>query len=161
LSKSSTDHVTVGRVGRPHGLDGSFFVERASEDPERFAKGATLYVGGEPAKVATSKRGSGGRPVIKLDRAVPRGADLTLPRDELPATEEGEYYTFELIGLDVEDESGAALGSVKEVISGVANDVLELDSGLALPLVDSCVRQVDLGSRKIVIAAGFVEPPLR
>jgi 16S rRNA processing protein RimM len=160
LSKSSTDHVTVGRVGRPHGLDGSFFVERASEDPERFAKGATLYVDGEPAKVATSKRGSGGRPVIKLDRAVPRGADLTLPRDELPPTEEGEYYTFELVGLKVEDESGAALGSVKEVVSGVANDVLDLDSGLALPLVDSCVLEVDLEGRRIVIAAGFVEPPL-
>ena len=153
--------MTVGRVGRPHGLDGSFFVERASEDPERFAKGATLYVDGEPAKVATSKRGSGGRPVIKLDRAVPRGADLTLPRDKLSATEEGEYYTFELVGLEVEDESGAALGSVKEVVSGVANDVLDLDSGLALPLVDSCVLEVDLEGRKIVIAAGFVEPPLR
>ena len=153
--------MTVGRVGRPHGLDGSFFVERASEDPERFAKGATLYVDGEPAKVATSKRGSGGRPVIKLDRAVPRGADLTLPRDKLPATEEGEYYTFELVGLEVEDESGAALGSVKEVVSGVANDGLDLESGRALPLVDSCVLEVDLEGRKIVIAAGFVEPPLR
>ena len=149
----------MGRVGRPHGLDGSFFVERPSEDPDRFAKGATLYVDGERAKVAASKRGSGGRPVIKLDRAVPRGADLTLPREELPPTEEGQYYTFELVGLAVEDESGAALGSVSEVISGVANDVLELDSGLALPLVDSCVLEVDLDRRRIVIAAGFVEPP--
>jgi len=150
--------VTVGRVGRPHGLDGSFFVERASEDPARFAKGRPFT---SPAKVASSKRGSGGRPVIKLDRAVPRGAELTLPRDELPPTEEGEYYTFELIGLQVEDEAGAALGSVEEVVSGVANDVLELDSGLALPLVDSCVLSVDLERRRIVIAAGFVEPPLR
>jgi 16S rRNA processing protein RimM len=160
LSKSSTEHVTVGRVGRPHGLDGSFFVERPSEDPERFAKGATLYVDGEPAKVAASKRGSGGRPVIKLDRAVPRGADLTLPRDELPPTEDGEYYTFELVGLEVEDESGSGLGRVNQVVSGVANDVLELDSGLALPLVESCVLEVDLDRRRIVIAAGFVQPPL-
>ena len=152
--------MTVGRVGRPHGLDGSFFVERPSEDPERFAKGATLYVDGEPAKVAASKRGSGGRPVIKLDRAVPRGADLTLPRDELPPTEDGEYYTFELVGLEVEDESGSGLGRVNEVVSGVANDVLELDSGLALPLVESCVLEVDLDRRRIVIAAGFVQPPL-
>ncbi|MDX6508442.1 MAG: hypothetical protein QOG81_194, partial [Gaiellaceae bacterium] len=44
----------VGQVGRPHGLDGSFVVERASDDPERFAPGAELYAGGEPAKVVTS-----------------------------------------------------------------------------------------------------------
>jgi 16S rRNA processing protein RimM len=160
LSRSSTEHVIVGRVGRPHGLDGSFFVERASEDPGRFAKGATLYVEGVPATVAVSKRGSGGRPVIKLDRAVPRGADLTLPRDELPPTEDGEYYAFELVGLSVEDEEGNGLGLVKDVLPGVANDVLELDSGVILPLVDACVRDVDLEGGRIVVAAGFVPPPL-
>jgi 16S rRNA processing protein RimM len=149
--------VTVGRVGRPHGLDGSFFVERASEDPARFAKGATLYFEGEPARVASSKRGSGGRPVIKLDRTVPRGADLTLPRDELPATEEGEYYAFELVGLAVEDQDGRALGRVEEVLPGVANDVLELDSRATLPLVDTCILEVDLEHGRIVIAAGFVD----
>lgn len=152
--------MTVGRVGRPHGLDGSFFVERASEDPERFAKGATLYVEGEPAKVAASKRGSGGRPVIKLDRVVPRGAELTLPRDELPPTEEGEYYSFELVGLEVEDEGGSALGRVKDVLPGVANDVLELDSGMTLPLVEACIREVDLQRGRILIATGFAGPPL-
>jgi 16S rRNA processing protein RimM len=151
--------VTVGRVGRPHGLDGSFFVERASDDPARFAKGATLYVEGEPAKVAVSKRGAGGRPVIKLDRVVPRGADLTVPRAELPPTEEGEYYAFELVGLGVEDDEGNDLGRVKEVLPGVANDVLELDSGATLPLVDACVLEVDLEGGRIVVAAGFFPLP--
>src|SRR5919197_1411221 len=61
----AADLVVVGRVGRPHGLDGSFAVEDASEAPERFAVGATLYVDGEPARVEESKR-SGGRPVIRL-----------------------------------------------------------------------------------------------
>ena len=42
--------VQVGKVGKPHGLEGAFVVEQASEDPERFAVGATLLVGGEPAR---------------------------------------------------------------------------------------------------------------
>jgi ribosomal 30S subunit maturation factor RimM len=42
----------------------------------------------------------------------------------------------------------------------VANDVLELDSGLALPLVEACVREVDLDRRRIVVAAGFADSPL-
>jgi 16S rRNA processing protein RimM len=157
LSRSSTDLVSVGRVGKPHGLDGSFFVEQASDDPERFAVGAALYVEGERAEVVASKRGSGGRPVIRLDREAPRGAELSVPREVLPPTEEGEYYAFELVGLEVEEEGGRPLGRVSQVSPGVANDVLELDSGLALPLVEACVRDVDLERGRIVVAAGFVE----
>ena len=63
-----SDLVDVGRVGKPHGLAGAFFVEQASGDPERFAVGAQLRVEGSPAVVVESKR-SGGRPVIRLDRA--------------------------------------------------------------------------------------------
>ena len=46
-------------MGRPHGLDGAFFVEQASERDEVFAKGAELYAGGEPAKIVVSRRGGG------------------------------------------------------------------------------------------------------
>jgi 16S rRNA processing protein RimM len=154
LSRSSTDLVAVGRVGKPHGLDGSFFVEQSSDDPGRFGVGAVLHVNGERVRVEASKR-SGGRPVIRLDQAVPRGAELTIPRDELPPTGEDEYYAFQLVGLEVEEEDGRALGRVVQVAPGVANDVLELDSGLALPLVEACVREVDLERGRIVIATGF------
>ena len=150
-----TDLVRVGRVGKPHGLDGSFFVERASEDEARFAVGARLHVEGEPATVVSSKR-SGGRPVIRLDREAPRGAELGIPRSELPPTGENEYYAFELVGLSVEEEGGRELGKVAEVQPGIANDVLQLDSGLALPLVDACVREVDLERGRILVARGFV-----
>lgn len=149
--------VRVGRVGRSHGLDGSFFVEHGSEDEERFAVGATLLVDGEPAKVVGSKR-SRGRPVIRLDREAPRGAELAVRKSELPPPEEGSYYEFELVGLEAEEEGGRALGRVAAVQPGLANDVLELDSGLLLPLVEACVREVDLGGRRILIAAGFAPP---
>jgi 16S rRNA processing protein RimM len=157
LSRSSTEFVAVGRVGRPHGLDGSFFVEQASDDPERFAVGAALYVQGELAEVVSSKRGSGSRPVIRLDRQAPRGAELTVPRETLPPTAEDEYYAFQLVGVEVEEEGGRSLGRVAQVAPGVANDVLELDSGVALPLVEACVREVDLDRGRIVVAAGFAE----
>ena len=146
--------VSVGRVGKPHGLDGSFFVERASEDEERFAVGATLLVDGEPAQVVAAKR-SRGRPVIRLDRDAPRGAELSVPRSELPLPAENEYYAFQLVGLEVEEEGGRVLGQVNAVQPGVANDVLELDSGLALPLVDACVQEIDLERGRIQVAQGF------
>jgi 16S rRNA processing protein RimM len=152
-----TELVKVGRVGKPHGLDGSFFVEDASEDEARFAKGATLHVDGEPAEVVASKR-SRGRPVIRLDRDPPRGAELTVPREQLPPPGEDEYYEFQLIGLAVEEEGGRALGVVTALHPGPANDALELDSGLLLPLVAACVQEVDLDAGRIQVARGFADP---
>jgi 16S rRNA processing protein RimM len=149
--------VCVGRVGRPHGLDGAFLVEDASEDEGRFAIGATLLVDGEPAEVVLSRRAGRGRRAIKLDRRVERGAELTVRRGDLPPPEEGSYYVADLVGLDVLEEGGARLGIVADVLPGVANDVLELDSGLLLPLVEDCVRDVQLAQRRILVAPGFVD----
>lgn len=152
-----SDLVRVGRVGKPHGLAGAFFVEEASEDPERFAVGATLLAGGEEARVVESKR-SGGRPVIRLDREAERGAALEVPRAELPPPADDSYYVADLVGLEVVEQGGPSLGRVSEVAPGVANDVLELDSGLALPFVAACVLEVDLEARTIVVAPWILRP---
>ncbi len=146
----------MGRVGRSHGLDGSFVVERPSEAPERFAVGATLYAGGDAAAVVSAKR-SGGRLVIRLDRPVPRGAELEVDRSALPPPEPDAYYVFQLVGLRVEEEGGRELGRVTDVEPGVANDTLALDSGARLPLVGACVLGVDLEAAKIVVARGFAD----
>jgi 16S rRNA processing protein RimM len=154
-----SDLVTVGRVGKPQGLDGGFFVDGATERKDVFAEGAMLYVGGEPATVVGSRRGSGGRPVIRLDRPVERGTELAVARATLPRLEaEDEFYVFQLVGLGVEEEGGRQLGRVREVLEYPGNDVLELDSGASLPLVDACVRKVDLAGGRIVVAVGFADP---
>jgi 16S rRNA processing protein RimM len=154
---NSEPWIPVGRVGRPHGLDGSFVVEEASEAPERLAAGAVLHVGGQPATVVAAKR-SGGRIVVRLDRSVARGSRLEVRRAELPAPAPDSYYVFELIGLAVEEAGGRRLGAVAEVEPGVANDVLVLETGLRLPLVEACVTEVDLEGRRIVVAVGFADP---
>jgi 16S rRNA processing protein RimM len=153
---SQDELVAVGRVGRPHGLDGSFVVERPSENERLFDPGATLIAGGEPATVAARKR-SGGRLVIKLEPPVERGSELSVPRSELPEPDVGNYYVFQLRGLEVVDEDGRRLGAVQEVASGIANDVLELDSGASLPMHEACIRRVDLAAGTIVVAVGFAD----
>jgi len=151
---SDAHWVSVGRVGRPHGLAGAFAVERASEAPERLAEGAVVHVGGEPATIVESKR-SGGRLVIRLDRRAPRGAELFVPRAELPPPDEDSYYVFQLVGLRAAEAGGRELGRVEDVEPGIANDVLVLDSGLRLPLVDACVGNVDLEAGTIEVNPGF------
>jgi 16S rRNA processing protein RimM len=151
--------VRVGRVGKPHGLDGGFLVDGASERQAVFAAGATLYADGEPVTVVASRHGSGGRPVVILDRGVERGAELAVARATLPSlADDDEFYVFQLVGLSVEEEGGRLLGRVREVLEYPGNDVLELDSGASLPLVEACVRRVDLAGGRIVVAVGFADP---
>jgi 16S rRNA processing protein RimM len=150
------ERVAVGRVGKAHGRNGAFVVEDASDDPERYVRGAELYVDGRKAEIVESKR-AGGRPVIRLDCEATRGSVLEVARDALPPAGPDEYYVFQLVGLDVERTDGTPLGRVSSVEPGIANDVLELNSGLLLPLVEACVRQVDLEGRRIVVEPGFDE----
>ncbi len=152
------DRVAVGRVGRPHGLDGAFFVEEPSDDGRWFELGARLLVGGEEAEVVVARRGAGGRPVIRLDRPAARGAALEVAREALPPTGEDEYYTFELVGLEVVEEGGRSLGRVVGVVPGVANDALDLGGGVLLPLVGACIRAVELDAGRILVNPGFSEP---
>jgi 16S rRNA processing protein RimM len=152
-----SERVSVGRVGRPHGIDGSFVVENASSDPRWFEVGARLCAGSAELEVVAARR-AGGRPVVRLSADVPRGTRLEVPRDALPPTAEDEYYTFELVGLEVVEEGGRRLGAVARVDPGVANDVLALDSGILLPLVGACVRDIDVEARRILVAPGFAEP---
>jgi 16S rRNA processing protein RimM len=149
--------VRIGRVGRPHGVDGAFVVEEASEDPARFEVGARLLVDGERACVIVSRQVGGRRRAIKLDRAAPRGAVLAVPRDELSPLPSDSYYVADLVGLAVFDERGVHVGVVRDVVTGPANDALELDTGLLLPLVEDCVREVDLAGRRVLLNTGFTD----
>jgi 16S rRNA processing protein RimM len=150
--------VVVGRVGKPHGLDGAFFVEGPSDDGRWFETGARLWADGEELEVVTARRGAGGRPVIRLERDVPRGTELEVPVEALPPVGEDEYYAFQLVGLEVVEEGGRRLGEDVAVEPGVANDALALDSGLLLPLVEACIRDIDLAAGRILVAPGFSEP---
>lgn len=148
--------VPIGRVGRPHGLDGAFVVERASQDEGRWRVGETLLAGGVPATITLARKVGGGRRAIKLDREVPRGTELAVDAAELPPTDPGSFYVFQLVGLEAVDEDGAPLGRVIEVHPGAANDNVELADGRLVPLIEDAIRDVDLDGGRLVVARGFL-----
>jgi 16S rRNA processing protein RimM len=153
------DGVVIGRVGRPHGLDGAFVVVDASEDERRWRVGATLLADGQPATVELVRRVGGGRRAIRLDRPVDRGTVLTIPAAELPPPDPDSFYAFQLVGLLAVEDGGRELGTVVEVHPGLANDNVELDDGTLVPLIEDAVRAVDLDARRIVVTPGFLPPP--
>ena len=132
-------------------------IEGASDDPSRFEVGAQLHVDGELATVVLSRQVGKGRRAIKLDRRVERGAELAVLRDALPPLDRGTYYVADLIGLEVVDEGGTHIGVVRDVVPGPANDALELDTGVLLPLVEDCVNAVDLVSGRVLLNPGFTD----
>ncbi len=138
-------------------MDGAFVVEDGSDDPRRYEVGARVYVDGEPAEIVASRRVGKGRRAIRLDRPVARGTELAVRRSELPSPEEGSYYVADLVGLEVVDDEKGAVGRVRDVVPSPANDLLELDTGLLLALVEECVREVDLEAGRVFLNPGFTD----
>jgi 16S rRNA processing protein RimM len=142
--------VTAGIVGRAHGLDGSFTVERPDHP---LAEGTVVRVAGAERTIER-RGGTDKRPLVRLDGVADReaaqalGGELLLVEDVL---EEGEWLVEDLVGCTVE-----GLGEVRRVIPGPSCDVLELEGGQLVPLIGDAVKAVDTGARRIEVDAGFL-----
>jgi len=137
--------VTAGRVGKPHGYDGSFHVEDASHPLEL---GDTVTVGASMHMVAR-RAGTDERPLVRLEGVDDAGAlrgELLLVEAELA---EGEWVASDLIGSAV-----AGHGRVVRVLDGPSCSVLELSDGSLVPFVSDAIRSVERG--RIEVDEGFL-----
>jgi len=148
----------VGRVGRPHGLDGSFYV--VDPAPELPASGGVVS-----GRRIVRRAGTAERPILRLEGSVSRddaealrGLALTVPRDD-SMLEADEYWASELEGCEVVD-GDVSVGFVRRMSALPSVEVLEVDrvdgSELLVPLVRDCVRSIDVGARRIDIDLGFL-----
>jgi 16S rRNA processing protein RimM len=129
----------LGRVGRPHGVHGEVAVTLLTDHPERTTPGAVLYAG-DRKLVVESARPHQGRWLVRFegvtdrDRAGElRGATLT--GEPLDDPGEGQLWVHELVGAQVRDVRGNALGRVRAVEVNPAHDLLVLDDGTLVPIV--------------------------
>ncbi|HUH81628.1 MAG TPA: ribosome maturation factor RimM [Solirubrobacteraceae bacterium] len=159
----------AGRVGRPHGLDGSFYVTRPVTP--LLGLGSTVQVAGREAEIVR-RAGTAEHPILRLagveDRDAAeelRGAELTVEQDRLPELGEGEWWAHELAGCMVRDgdhEVGVVTGLL-ELPSCEALEVRRSDAPgtLLVPLVKDAIRSVAPQRRAIDIDLSFLEeePP--
>ena len=139
--------VTAGRVGKPHGLDGSFYVERPRHE---LPEGAEVTLAGRAHRIVR-RAGTDERPLIRLEGLAEPGGlrgELLLVEDELG---EGEWLASDLVGLSV-----PGLGKVAQVIDAPSCSVLELEDGTLIPLVSDAVRSVDLDAGEIEVDRDFL-----
>lgn len=85
------------------------------------------------------------------------GMDIAVLREEMPEAEDGEYYWDDLIGLEVVNSEGVALGRVTGLLETGAHDVLQVkgERERLIPFVDAYVREVDLEGGRIVVDWGL------
>lgn len=157
--------VTVGRIGRPHGIRGDVTVEVRTDDADvRFAPGSVLAT--DPATVGPlTVRSTGRSGQITLvhfdgieDRDTAeslRGTLLGVETDELPDIPDDEYYDHQLIGLTAIDTHGTELGRVTDILHAPAAPVLTVtrpDGAEELvPFVAAIVPDVDLAAGRLTI----------
>ena len=154
----------AGRVGRPHGLDGSFLVADINAVLLRAAN--TVMVGGVERAVER-RAGHDARMILRLegcaDRAdaeAIRGQELLVARTQAPALDEDEWWAEDLEGLAVHD-GDREVGTVTRLLALPSCEVLEVsrsDGGepLLVPLISDAVRTVDLEHERIDIDLDFL-----
>ena len=145
--------VAAGRVGRPHGLDGTFHVREAAH---ALPEGSVVAVAGTQRRVQR-RAGTDASPLLRLEGVGDREAaaaltgETLLVEDERPEPEEGEWRADDLVGCEV---TGG--GVVRRVLGGTSCDVLELEDGTLVPLVADAVKDIDLDLRRIEIDRRFL-----
>ena len=151
--------LNAGRIGRPHGLDGSFHVTRPRSG--LLALGGEVHVG-ETSREIVRRAGTDDRPILRLDgvddRAgaeALRGENLFVARSLAPPLEEGEYWAEDLRGCRVVTADERELGVVGELRALPSCEVLEVGE-LLVPMVADAVIEVDVAARRIVVDARFL-----
>lgn len=182
--------IEVGRVSRAHGVQGEVRVLPSSDNPDRFVSRAVVF--GRPERVGLagarlpeqvrltirSVRGDDDFPIVAFaevsDRDAAealRGYVLEVPGDDLPELEEGEYYPFDLIGLEVRDGEGARWGRVIDAVETPAHALLavvadadgratssERSAEILVPFVEEAVPVIRVEEGYLVVTTRFLEP---
>lgn len=86
-----------------------------------------------------------------------QGMDVAVRRDEMPQADEGEYYWDELIGMEVVNVQGEALGRVEGLLETGAHDVLQVrgDRVRLIPFVEAYIQEVDVEAGRMVVDWGL------
>ena len=149
----------AGRVGRPHGLDGSFHLTRPSPDIP-VVQGARVEVAGVARRVVR-RAGTDEAPILRLegcstreDAEALRGTRLLLAEADAPALEADEYWAHELAGCRVVD-GDQEVGEVARMIALPSCEALEVGDRL-IPLVRDAIRSIDRDARVIDVDLGFL-----
>jgi 16S rRNA processing protein RimM len=146
--------VPVGRVGKAHGLDGSFYVTGASHPLQ---EGLLLTVAGQSVRIER-RAGTDERPVVRLTGVNDRAGAERITGEALLADiadaplDSNEWLAADLVGCEV-----AGIGKVLRVIEAPSCDLLEVGpDGVLIPFITDAIKHVDLARGQIEVDRAFL-----
>jgi 16S rRNA processing protein RimM len=159
------DLFPVGRVVKLHGIRGKIKIAYFSEDAAQFHLYQRIFIEDEmgivhPYEVVEATLQPPRlilqlKDIETLEDAQPLvGKEIFVRKASLPHLPEGEYYWFEIIGMEVETEDGRHIGKVKEILPTGANDVYVVQGKrgeILLPAVEGVIQNIDRNRRLVKV----------
>jgi 16S rRNA processing protein RimM len=162
VKSSGLEYITIGQILAPWGIKGQLRVEVITDFPHHLAPPSVVYVNRQPMTI-TGTSWHKGKAIIKLeginsvaDAERLRGKTLEIHHNQLESLPEGQYYHFQLIGLEVWTIKGELLGKVEQILNAPSNDnyVVSGEKGeILIPAIEDVVKLVDLERGRITIEA--------
>ena len=158
--------VVIGRAGAPHGVGGELRIIPLTDFPERFRDMQEVYVGDELLHIDSVQLKGTPQLILMRFREYPvreqaaslTGRYLSVERAKAVPLQEGQYYTFDIIGLEVQDTKGNVLGTVTDVLQPGANDVYVVskdgEPDQLFAAIEEVVKDIDVENKLMI-----VDPP--
>ncbi|MGN6758623.1 MAG: ribosome maturation factor RimM [Thermomicrobiales bacterium] len=162
--EAAPEYLSIGRIRTSHGVQGAFKMGLMTNHPEALRRLRIVYIGDARAPHQVRRvqlLGNGKEALVTVaDITTPeavaplRGQTVWMALADAPRLPEGEYYHYQLLGLEVVDLEGRSLGRLAEILETGANDVYVVrgDQGeLLLPAIAAVIREVDPEAGRMVV----------
>ena len=157
--------VSVGKIARTHGIRGALKIYPYGESLAAQAAGEKFFLrpkDGDSFTVTLIDFRVQGKMLVcrfeeltDINGAQPLvGKEIFLPEDRIPPASEGEFYHYQLIGLDIETRDGQSLGILRRIIETGSNDVYvaELEGReILIPAIEDVICEIDLEGKRMVV----------
>ena len=163
-SLQSEDKIIIGKIGKVRGLDGTLKIVPLTDFEGRFDNLTEIEVGGKMFQVEKVQH-IGGEIFIKFQNIDSREVAktltnkfLTVPRADAAPLEDGEFYTFDIIGCEVFDGE-KILGKVENVLKTGSNDVFQVvgETEILIPALKAVIKKIDVANKKIAVDSSKLE----
>lgn len=160
MKASEPEFITIAKILAPWGNGGKLKIEVATDFPQRFAPSATVYINQQPATI-DSVEWHQGKALIKLktvdslkDAEKLQGELIEIHHSQLKPLPEGQYYHFQLTGLEVRTTQGELLGNITRILTAPSNDNYVVNGAqgeILIPAIDDVIKSIDLDKGQLII----------
>ncbi|HEY92714.1 MAG TPA: 16S rRNA processing protein RimM [Dehalococcoidia bacterium] len=160
MKSSEPEFITIGKILAPWGIKGKLKVKVVTDFPQRFTPCSKIYIKRQPMTI-DSTHWHKGKAIIKLNTidCIEEAQRLNeqpveIHHSQLEPLPEGQYYHFQLIGLEVWTTQGVLLGNITEILAAASNDTYIISSAkgeILIPAIEDVVKSIDINKGRITI----------